>query len=312
MKIDGIWIVELPIKLNIGNKFKSTPLTQFCFELDNIKYELLKNKDKNYIDKLKISFSEEYDDKYAYLEGYNEYLDDFIDRISYRISKIAQRFMDGFSKAIHGEYYQIWDGKDFATNYEFQISPGILSGGFSQGIISSDDIYNFDDDIFNKSIAFTLKDNGVLDNAWFFYRDAEHMADIGRFDLSILNMAMMFEFLVKYILRDYLDENGRYIDDTHRENIKSLFGKSATFKERYFDYGLHLVTTQLLPKSLLDSIDFIYKVRNKLAHGKRLEEINYIKEVGIEEYKIKDFFHDLLNDTVEVYNYFFDLINNMS
>ncbi|MEA4825149.1 MAG: hypothetical protein VB130_00720 [Clostridium sp.] len=308
MRVKAIWIVDLPLKFCIGNNFKKTQLTQFSFNIDEINFILLKNFSENIIEKVKIIMFENYDDNYLPSFKNIEYLSEFQDKISYKAGKAMQSFLDGFSKTTNSEYYQIFDGEDFTTPYTLDIIPNIMKGNSTNNGI--DRLIYLDDDTLKKSINFACKEKNTLDIAWYFLKEAEHLIYIGKYELSLINMAIMIEFLVTSQLSSFLDNQGHFKNrNKHSKEIAQRYGERPTFCEKYFKYGLQLVTSEILSDNILNTIDFIYKVRDKLAHGKKLQDIKLLKEVLTNEYQMKDLFWQLLNDVIEVYNYFFDLNN---
>ena len=305
MRVRAVWIVKLPLKFYVGNNFNKTPLTKFVFNVDDMNFELLKSSE-NTIERVKITLFEEYDDNFLPSYENSNYLSEFINKLSYKASKTMQRFLDGFSKTTNAEYYQIFDGEDFTTPYELEISPNIMTGsGIDE--VSNECIY-LDDETLTKSINFISKEKNTIDNAWYFLRDAEYLIDIGKYEISLINMAIMIEFLVKAQLSNFLDDNDYFIK-VHARNIKSIYGDKASFVERYFRYGLTLVTEKYLSDDIHDTIDFIYKVRNKLAHGKKLQDLKMVNENDdlVNENEMSHLFKQLFNNVVEIYNYFYDL-----
>lgn len=304
MRTHSTWEVFLPLNFFVGNKFKKAPLSQFVFEIDGVRIELLrKEADETMINRLRIDLYQEYDERYLPSHEHHEYLSNFINLVTSRAGVATQKFLDGFSRNTTDEEHKIFDGDDFLTRYKFRIEPHIASGsGNNRGRA-----YNLDDKILTKSINFAKKQKGVLDNSWYLIRDAGHSIELGKYEISLIYMAIVSEFLIKSALSRYLNNNGYFKSPHHEENVKNLFGENASFADRYYLYGLTLLTNKKLPHEVLEYIDFIYKIRNKLAHGKQLFEINLLKQNGINESNIRGYLYDFLNNVTEVHNFLFDL-----
>jgi len=161
-----------------------------------------------------------------------------------------------------------------------------------------------DDEILNASITFATKDKELIDNAWFLLREAEHLTEIGNYELALINMAIMIEFLITYKLKDIINDNG-YFGTSYSDELKERY-KNPSFVDKYFRYGLGLIGNQRPSDELLETIDYIYKVRNKLAHGKQLYTIKFIKDNEITPYNIGEIWNDLLISVNEIYYFFRD------
>lgn len=304
MKVHAIWLVILPLQFMVGNRFSHKELSLFSFEIDSVKIELLKKKsDANLIDRIRIDLFEEYDDNYFPPHEHHEYLSNFTNLLTYKAGLASQKFLDGFSRNTDDENHQIFDGDDFLTEYDFHIEPSILTGSANSGEGS----YYLDDEILTKSVSFANKRKGVLDNSWYLIRDAEHSMELGKYEISLIYMAIEIELLITSALNGFLKDNGKFKSKKHEEKIKSLFGEKASFVDRYFSYGLSLLTDKKISDEVLPYIVFIYKLRNKLAHGKQLFEIELLKENGINELNIRDYLRDFINNVTEAHNFFFDL-----
>ncbi|MBP8893768.1 MAG: hypothetical protein KBH09_15555 [Saprospiraceae bacterium] len=302
MKVKVNCIVDLPLKFLNRNDFKKAKLTKEDFYINDVYVKLITQSDTGIIDKVKIEFSEEYDENNLPSYEHMDYLSDFHGIVSFKAGTAMQDFLDGFSRSTNDEYYQIFDGEDFVTPYEFNVSPNILQGSGNTG---NSQTY-LDDDILNKSIDFANKKKNMLDIAWYLLRDAEHAMELGKYEISIIYMAITTEMLVTSALSEFLDDYGIFIDP-YKKEINNIYGGRPSFVEKYFEYGLTLKTDKKMPEDLLGYVDFIYRIRNKLAHGRQIYDIDLIKENEINEYNIRDHWRDFHNKIIDVHNWFFDL-----
>lgn len=304
MKVQAIFTVELPLRFCIGDDFKKTLLTQFRFSIDDIHFELVKNLDKNTIEKVIIRLNSDYDDIFLPSYTHIEYLSQFQRTITYKASSTLQKFLDGFSKHKNtNNYYRVFDGEDFTTPYKVEVRPNIMSGN-SNGNSKRGCSY-LDDEKLNASITFATKDKDLIDNAWFLLREAEHLTEIGNYELALINMSIMIEFLVTSKLTDFINDNG-YFRSSYSDELEKRYGKRPSFVERYFLYGLSLLGNQGPSDELLETIDYIYKIRDKLAHGKQLYTIKLIRDNEITPYNIGEIWNNLLIDINEIYYFFRD------
>lgn len=161
--------------------------------------------------------------------------------------------------------------------------------------------------VLSKAVSYANKEKNYLDNAWYYLRDAEHYIDFGKFEMDIVNMATMLEFVIKFQLKGYLNRNGYYKLKTHKDNVCNLYGGRPSFTNRYFRYGLGLITDKTLDENMLNTIDLIYTARDKIAHGKRIHETKIILSKKIEAPDYRDTLMDLYENCIDVYNFFCDL-----
>lgn len=305
MVINALWIVDLPIRFTVGDHFKKTELSIFSFVINDVNIELLKNNEEKILDKVKISLSVDYDDDYLPFIDNVEYYSSFIKQITIKVGSAIQGVLDGFSKATTDEYYQIFDGEDFITPCKFYF---LSSSESTNNGVST---YYLDDDKLMESIEFAGKRKNALDNAWYLIRDSEHSMDLGKYEISLIYMAISVELLVTSALTDYLNEKGKFTGE-HKRSIELLYGTCPKFVDKYFNYGISLITSKKLPEKTLEMVDFIYTLRNRIAHGKLLYEIDLMVENNIDIHNIRDYWFSFIQCVTEVYNYFFELNKEIS
>lgn len=299
MNVEFKWFLDLPFDITCTNSFYNTKLSKYEFEFDDIKIKFRKEKESEVVKKIIVSCDGEYDDEFLPSHDYIEYLSEFSDEMTLKAGLVTQRFFDGISKATVDEVLSIFDGEDFSCEYQLNSSPGILSGG--GGIDSK--LCNVNDNEIEKAIAFTKRTNTYLDNAWYLLREVEVSYEMGKYELCFLNMAIMCELLVTSALDDYLCSNGRF-KSQYKDKLIASYGERPSFADRYFKYGLTYVSDDVLDQEIIDAVDFVYKVRDKLAHGNILYEVPIIKDTGINVGNIRLYIWSLFNDMSLVYDYF--------
>jgi len=293
MKVHGTWIIDLPIHLIIDNN--SIDCISHEININDARCELIKNDETNYIDKIKVTVEDEYSDQFLPSYKNIDYLYEFDKKIIIKAGKTAQEFLDRLTRINDSlKYYLIFNGKEFVTKYKLNISPDILIGTF-------DEI-----DIDEEHIDFkTLKEietyrNSSTNLAWLYLRDAKYFNDIGKHEMCIINMAIMLEFLIKDKLRNFLNGKGRY-NKKHEQELIELYGKNPPFVDKYYKYGLSLLTSMKLDDELLETINAIYITRNDLAHGKRLEKTSLVNENCINDIDFQILFKYLIKRCRKIY-----------
>jgi|GEM_PF-2284380 len=306
MKVKGVWIVDLPLTFNIGNSFYDTELTNFMFEINEAKCELIKDINGKYLDKIKVSVTDSYDDDCLPSYEHTEYLMEFTKQMSHKVSSSVQLFLDGFTYSYRHVPYRIFDGEDFITPYKFSIEPGIASGA-SDGDRMERGV-NFDNHCLHKSVYFANKDKDYLDTAWSILNDIEYYLDIGKYKVAIISMATMVEMLIKTTLKEFLNSNGKYKKTINTSKLKNTKkpGDRPSFADKYYRFGLGLLSEKI-DEDLADWVDVIYSMRNDIAHGSLLSETSFFIEENVNPHDYYNYLHHMRNVSVEVYNFFSDL-----
>lgn len=299
MNVTWTWVICLPFKI----KLKEPKAEELNFKIHDIDCQLLVNHDTGLIDRIRIEIESEYSDDQLPAHEHLDYMSDIQDRMIFRVSGTIQDFVDGFSKMTDSTYYQIFDGEDFITSYEFWTSPRICNGGYNA---DGHEHFLGDIDVLRKSAEYANKEKGYIDNAWHLLRVSEHFIDVGNFEMAIINMATMLEYLVKVPLSKYLDNDGYFKGKKHKDIITAKYGQGRrpSFVDKFYKYGLSLITKVKLDSQTLKIVDEIYRTRDKIAHGKRLSETPLIRMYHIEPNEYKDFLEDLYESCVDVYDFF--------
>ena len=328
MNVKAFWDVQLPVKFNSGYKFKpdkiiglkQTTFTPKPINIDDCLIEMIKDKNNGFYESVKIITDTEYDDNFLPVDLNRQYLSEFMDRLERKTSNAMQLFLDGFSYATNDEYYQITDGQDFITRYTVRFEQPEIAFEGSRYSGNQMDCRNIDDEDFEKSVIFANREKTVQDNAWYLLRDAEHFLWNGKYALSVLNMAMTIEMLIKSRLSKYLDSKDQYLNDAKKQYkvFASLYsqdneGESPTFAAKYIEFGLKhngdpkISEDEAEYYKLINSLNVVFHLRNKIVHGLTLSEAPLMKEWGIDTNTISELVHSLFLDTDTVYRFLINL-----
>jgi len=276
-------------------------LDKLSFNIRDVQIELLINESTNIIDKVKISLNEEGEDAYFSEHEDINYLSNFYNNIIFRAGTTTQNFLDSFSKQINKKDFQIFNGEDFTTIYGFESTPPIMISSSNE---SNRYLYINDNEV-NYTVKFYTKGDNIIDHVYYLLKDAQHSLELGKYEISLITMGIMFELLVTLHLAKFTDNS--CFNEIHQDNTEEIYVNKPSFVPRYFKYGLTLITSKELNMDTLDAVDFIYKVRDKLTHGEELYDIQLIKESGITEYNIRDIWQRLIYYSNEVCDYFYRL-----
>lgn len=283
MRVKAVWVVSLPFIF----KWEEDLGTDLKYKIEEVNIKLIE-RDK-VINKAEITLYHEY-------EG--GYLGDFDDEISLRAGRAFQLFMDGYFHSTNGIFYQIFDGEDFLIPYTLKTIPNLYAAKESQNT----KIFHLNNDILSKSVVFANKEKDVFDNAWYLICDAENNVDLGKYDIALLVMAITLEYMIKSLLgHDLLNSDGSF-REVYKQELEVQYGeRRISFSDRYYRYGLSKLS-KCLEEGLLKDIDFIFKVRNKLAHGVQLFDISLLIEKSINQYNIRMCLEDLIDSVRIIYN----------
>jgi len=108
-------------------------------------------------------------------------------------------------------------------------------------------------------------------------------------------------------------KKGRYKNQELKLQLSKMFDvdindvNELSFVNKYYVFGFKTLNIEQFEEELLGSIDWIYKTRNYLAHGTELSKTPLIKKNAIKACDYSYLLNDLLNESIEVYNRFFDL-----
>jgi len=301
METFNTWILEeFPFVLSTEKLYISK------FSIYDVSFEFIKN-DVGIISGLKIQSKENFDDKYIPIEkAFHEYNEEYYHRSVFRVGKITQDFFKGISREINEYCHPVFDGDDFTLKYTFEMEPQFIHGDYSKTVFPC----FFDDKMFEHALQYISKEKDAFDIARLVIRDVQYYNDIGKYEMSILNQAILIEMLVKNRLSQYLDENDdtKFKDENIQSKLKDKYGSRPSFAVKYIVFGLQELEGLKLPDSFeLEYIDLIYKIRNKIAHGISLYEIPIIKQNKISIENIRNYIHVCQNSCVELFNFLYDL-----
>lgn len=315
MDVKGVWTVELPIQLSVFNSFENSELTIFDFEIKGVACKLLKNCDERIIDRIQVTIISELDDElYPYWnndENRNNEFDKtkmieimkFVDEMQRDVANIIEDFINGFTKSSGGIATRIFNGEDFITKYKMTFEPTLFAEGNHDP--TGKERWCISDSEMKLAIEYASKEKDDLDIAWTFLNESEYFADMGKYEVAIINIAIMIEFLVTSKLNGILKVDGKFRDK--KVQIK-MGGKS--FVERYFKYGLNELGYPLPKDYILEMTDIIIKVRNRVIHRK-MKVIEALYDVGyiIDTSDLKFHILGFCNDAEVLYKYFVELKN---
>lgn len=310
MKIKGIWIIELPILLSLHSDFYDKDCTLHNFEINDVSCDFLESEKYNALDRIKVEINRDMNDNiYPYytkdVKGQWVCDDDkmrevilFSNKMENEVRLIVEDVLDGISKYSGATATRIHDGEDFITKHQIVFEPPIL--GIVGNRINGKGNWFVADDELNLAIEYATREKSHLDIAWKFLNESDYFLDMGKYEMSLINMAVMIEILVTTRLSSMLNESG-YFKDSKLQKKHSR----KSFVEKYFCFGLTSIGLDLPDEDLLESVDIIMKTRNKIMHkGKTLSEafsdIGYI----IEPKDLPFHIHGFHQDSEQIYEYF--------
>lgn len=167
------------------------------------------------------------------------------------------------------------------------------------------------------AVSFFDAVNDHLKQAFIYLKEGEYFFEIGRYNSSIIQFAIILEYLIDYQLnlKGMIDEEGKYKKpyiDLCNNLWKKKVGKSnyrIPFSFRKYVYVLSEFGFAL-DRDVINAIDSVYKTRNKLAHGYDLYETFKIYGITIDdgepvtEYNVWDCFVIISQYMTKVYNFF--------
>lgn len=293
--------INIPFQFTIGNKFYGTHLTikEFNIKDVNIKMFLDESEDKEYLIAT-TNISE---------DGVHD-LEEIADK---KVGTAVQSFFDGISKALsNAAFFSVYNGDKFTIPYEWYCD-GLR---ITTPLNDRNKGYNLDDNIINVAIEFANLNNEYLKQAFLYLNEGEYLVDIGRYSNAIIQFAVMTEYLINYQLerKGMINKSG-YLIGTYKDNCckewEAHGGKDKpSFVFSKYIYGLSNFNLRI-EDELTSSIDDVYRLRNKLAHGHRIFEafnkckIEYDDE-AINQYNIWDWMMYMSDSMTGVYNFFAD------
>src|SRR5665648_712075 len=182
------------------------------------------------------------------------------------------------------ELKEIIYGDDFTTecqmlilNMEGQPLDGVLQSNGGVRALSQRDINRIIEDV-------NIQEKNITDE---FFRMAFCFLENGYFEMSIMNLSMAFESLIKTLVF------------SHGILVQDLKGKG--FLEKFFHDGLKLVKGASLKESepnYYETLSIIFDARNEIAHGGRLQNVEYFEELNF--YDVYNAVDDLIDDSEEI------------
>lgn len=243
---------------------------------------------------------------------------ELIDIADMKVGNTVQSFFDGISKSLNNAaFYRVYSGENFHVDYE--VSYGSVNIKAPKIDLSSGCF--LDDEIIESALIFACKKDKRMKQAFMFLKDGEYFVETGMYSNAILSFVFMTEFLVNCILREnhllnsrdnFKDKFDKECEDMYKKSHAKTGNPSFAFKK--FIYGLSKVELSF-PPELIEPINNCYNLRNKLAHGYSILEafkicnINY-EDNEVDEYNILDCMLVIIENTINIYNWFSDFYEN--
>ena len=295
-----VFKIYIPFEFVVNNDLRKLTINEFHIQDVHIKLHFDSNKTPENCYILASTKVEE-----------NDYFR-MINTTEIKIGKLIQSFFDGLSYALsNAAFFNIFNHDDFAVKYEIHYKGDISIIPYTdenKGLL----LY---DELVIKAINYANSNDEYIKRAFCYMKEGEYFSSIGRYNNSLIQFAVALEYLINYQLKinDLLDSNGNYCDklyeeckktfyETYRENVKIPF---AYLK---YEFGLNKLGFKM-DKELIATVDLVYKLRNKLAHGYNLYEAfdmldikyNYEK---IDELNIYDYMIHIVSNLTEIFNFF--------
>lgn len=291
--------IYLPFYFGVGNSFLNTKLTIKEFKIDDVF--------------IRLTLDEKGDKEKSFLFAttqIDDNQDDIFDKADVKIGKAVQSFFDGLSKAIsNAGFFNIFNGDTFLVKYEVFFRGWHTLNPYND----SNNGFALDDEIVSKAIEYANSKNRFIKQAYCFLKEAEYFVDIGRFSSAVIQFAIMTEYLINHVLsnKNIINKDGKlksHYNEECEEEYKKIANGRPPFVFQKYVYGLSKLEMKL-DDDIIESIDIIYKLRNKLAHGHNTIEafelcrITYEDE-EVTEYNIYNFMVFITNYMTIVYNFF--------
>ncbi|MGE5391906.1 MAG: hypothetical protein ACM3PE_12680 [Deltaproteobacteria bacterium] len=289
--------IFIPFHFGIGNKFYKTDLTISDFDIKDIHIKMHLDEfgdvEKSYL--IVITNVEE--------DGVH----DFEELADSKVGNAVQDFFNGISKGLsNAAFFNVYNGDEFVVGYEMYCN----GRGTKTPFKDRNKGYYLDDGLVNKAIEFANSDNEYLKQAFLFLKEGEYLVDIGRFSNAVIQFAAMTEYLIDFQLRDrkMINDRGEYFKRFRTECKSKCESGRPSFSFSKYVYGLSQLGLTM-EQVLVEAIQNIYDLRNKLAHGYNVFEA--FKKCGIEydnepvtEFNIWDFMMAVIDHMTGVYNFF--------
>lgn len=308
MDVTGIWIIKLPMDLQIFNDFYGTELTNFEFKVRDANCELIKETDR-IVNKIKVSITIGLNENlypYSGFDEYNKYYCDndkmdkvieFTDKMELEVASIVENLLDGFVRYASGLPHEIYDGHSFITEHTVEFSPQLFGNSHNNADIR--DSRSLNNEELDKAIHYATKEKDYLDLSWKFLCEAEENIYMAKYEMAIINMGIMAEYLVTSKLSSILKEDGRFKKREHANKA------DKGFVDKYFRFGLPEINCPLPEEEILEAIKIIYLARNKIVHRKK-NAVQSFEELDLdfEETKMSAIMRDLFLYSNKLHRYF--------
>lgn len=297
--------IYIPFQYGVGNKFYNTQLTTREFTIDGI--DMILNLDESHIvEKCFIQATTFVNE----IEGV-----ELIDVADMKVGSAVQSFFDGLSKGLNNAaFFDVFNGDEFYVNYDVSCNGSTVKNKNGQ----RNHGYSIDDNLVGKALLYATKKEPFMKQAFLYLNEGEYFVDVGRFSSAIIHYAIMVEYLVNHLLRtrSMLDGGDKLKGSSQKECSDEYIatgksGKPSFSYQKYF-FGLNKIGYPI-QDDLLEAVDEVYRLRNKIAHGYNILEAfsrTSIKfgDDNINEYNLFDYMARLADEMTGIYNFFSDIL----
>ena len=313
MKAICSWNISLPFKFQYTDNITDIK----TILINEISFHPISNKD-NIIESIIAEYEVDLPEHIKQTENPKEFpLSDIIDLYYQYVHPVGialQNFADSFSINTDDTVYTLFNGNDITVEYKMVIkNPNLFNSSYEPHIFT----FPIDKNKLDKIIIdANIKERTFKDNIIHMLRYADHFHELGNFEMCIMNLSMASESFITSILykKGILDSNYNF-KNHYKDLIKKEYGslRNATFTEKHYDFGLNeIYKVKLIDKDpeWHNSLNWIYDLRNTIAHGDSLYNNSHIKEFNIKYENMNGILLTMKNHLISVFNWIDNIIDN--
>ena len=188
-----------------------------------------------------------------------------------KIGNAVQLFFDGLSKTYNNNaFFNVFNGEEFIVRHECYLRGCVKKSPARKNYTGM----KLDNEYIEQAVCHAKSNDECLKQTFFYMKEGEYLIDIGRYNGAIIQFAVMLEYFINKKLREkgFLKNDDRFKPKYLNECKKTFEAKNPNvngkmpFSFAKYVYGLSFLGITL-DEGLVQSIDEIYTLRNKLAHG---------------------------------------------